>query len=1404
MYGILPCGSKACVELQGVPIFLDVLERDASLVKNMAMVNFIKYESSSVSQFGLHGFQTKPAEYTRFTFTKNLFDRKKLIDCINKYNTGKLPEERIVTAADDQAGTGYYVRVIARQYRFMTAGWNVLEKGRYAVSSMPLCDYKFVINVRDFIKLKKVRRAAIIEKIPLVGAVLDKDNTIQGSWDIETNTKNKFHAIPTKTDKDFVIFMVNTTYSWFHSARPFLKICCVDMPSQAIKGNIVVHCKTEKEVLRAHMRIFSRICPEILIAFHGSNFDWPLFLAKVEHHKLTGELRECMDAQNISPGDRANGLKYCFTKEKMKIAADGNDHEMDSVSRCLGFLDIDIRPIFMKLYPKAEGNNASSLNFYLAQNKLSSKEDMPYKRLFMVHDRAQLLNKAPRECHCGSPCECCNDVQRLIDCVKTGPGEDLVDYSTKLHPDLCAADGVTPLCCACGKRPRNFVDMGLVAYYCTVDCIRPQELMVKRNIIFDRRGLANKSSTLLYDAVYRADGMKVKNFIAGLAFRLNIACSMAASWRNKDQKEHFAGGHVFPPKRGLNNEDPTTGLDFASLYPSLMMAYNLSPDMIVTDPVYAESLRAQGYVLEPIGPLDYEIGEEKGAVANKKCTISGWTVRHCGIHKASDTHVVERYEKKVEVTGANGKLTYTSTPTPHRPVSAAPTDWVADMRANGVDPAVIDDLGPVKDAVSRMVPVYGRAKLPGERMGIFPCLVKKLFDKRVPIKRLFVYLCEAKADMVKRGASTCKVTIGGVERELTADELDFQIVIVQCEQLSIKILANTFYGVSGDYKNYVYSLLVAAGITSKGRMNIRDKVYPFVVSKGFEVGYGDTDSLYIHAPKHIFEKIKAEYDAKMEEIKARFAGAKCLDAPVDPIDVEYKTARIAAREEYWTGKVALTMKVMKNLVVDVAEFLMLDNGTLFLSMAYEEVGFPYYSCGKKKYFLVAHLKDINFHPAFEDLMIKGVESVKQGQAVLTKRAANIFMQTVLSPEFESDPLVLALDLIKRAYETKADPEDLKLSAQYKPNKDNVPVKTFVARMTNISKAYADAGDIYRAELYAPPDPGDKFEYLMVKKRQEYDPRGRMIELKKGDRMEFVRVYLASQDPTSGIERMEIDMDHYISKPICGIFARYIAYDKRFQHPTITATDDATYKIVDDYSINEASIFLKNYIISICGNQKAVNRAIGRGHQAMYRAVAAAFGDSRIKSTHNGAHKAIYDRAIEEIRGAIPTSGLGAALVSALEKKGINILQMAASYKPSSPMMIHRNMYLDRTENAAIDVLRKTTEIIAAATERRKSIFEAEALRLRNTGEPMEIAGSIVAKAELNDEEQEAIKCFDDAKMRLMAVMMCRSEICGIVEALQMYRSKISVQKKMNVSAHIAAQEDAASIAAELSFEYQFR
>ncbi|CAI2169011.1 6207_t:CDS:10, partial [Funneliformis geosporum] len=68
--------------------------------------------------------------------------------------------------------------------------------------------------------------------------------------------------------------------------------------------------------------------------------------------------------------------------------------------------------------------------------------------------------------------------------------------------------------------------------------------------------------------------MKVSNLLSASALREGILTSTISE---RMETESFPSAYVFPPIKGLENKRSVTGLDFASLYLSLIMTYNLSP-----------------------------------------------------------------------------------------------------------------------------------------------------------------------------------------------------------------------------------------------------------------------------------------------------------------------------------------------------------------------------------------------------------------------------------------------------------------------------------------------------------------------------------------------------------------------------------------------------------------------------------------------------------------------------------------------------------------------------------------------------------------------------------------------------------------------------------------------------------
>lgn len=1205
VFGVLPCGSKVCVILEGIEVNYRLRVPDdmtdssfTSLMRSQMTSSQINYKNmTTVELLPMREFHTKPVPYKHITFNTT-FDRRKCIDTVANMNSMRISAGKLAieTAFDDVGQGNFYFTKAAREYRFNTADWNRLDKYEL-VSPNPTtnCVYTLRTHVDNYKKLDAEKRALLTRPGHVLAEIINRDPTMVVSWDIETWSPVQNGVVPTPADQGFVIKMICAAYFPYHTDQSHLRVCCTMHPANVRPGmDVIIHCASEQEVLDAHSEIWGYMAPDISVATNGSNFDWPLVREKMRRYGMLVSLKSRFSSLPLQTTGRyadteENVLKWSFRPEKIKIDAT-TTATLDVVASFPGLLDTDLTPIFTKMYPRNEVRKAASLNFFLQSNGLESKEDMPYKRMFKIFERANSLKTASAVCHCGStpdtpPCPLCLECVKEIDCKPLTA--DM--YSTERLDDPTR-------CCCCTKRPRNLNDMADVAYYCVIDCIRPQQLYVKRMIVGDKRELSTISYTTLYDSFYRADGMKVANLIGAQCHKRGIAFSNVNRNVSDSDKDFYPGAWVFPPNRGLHSDGwidvidqsgnkrrvrqrPTTGLDFASLYPSLMMTYNLSPDKVAYTREKADQLAALGYTIHHIVPFEFERGEKKGASGNRKLTAEGWIVRHNGIVNANrDKLIIEAYVKS----------------------------WVAMI---GRTPAIGDD-GPIKwadgddapllppGAVATPVftPKYGREPLPGENMGIFPFVVKKIFDKRVPIKKEFLYWQGLEETMSEAGLTKTTITdAAGNVIELDYDrDVCFTMNKVDAKQKALKVLANTFYGKSGEFRASIYELLVAAGITCAGQKNIK-MVARFVESLGYVVHYGDTDSVYISCPDEVFAECDRVYEETMKVVHAQFEGVPNIPMPTPGSpEADYKAARIAARKVWWTEQVILTQKNISGLTVKVSEMLMRDNGTRSLNMAYEEVGMPSVYCGKKKYYMTPHVKEVNFYP--KKPFIRGIDIVKQGQAPITKILGESFIRESLALENERTLMEICMDRIGRFTEMSHDITLFAQSARYKPNVQNVTVKTFVARMTEMHRRFTEDGDHTMAALYEPPEPGDKFEYVVVLKEQRYTLSGTKVTLKKGDCMEYMRVYEAS---LTCAEPMRLDLAHYMSKAIVGLFARFISGDAEFQ-PTrqYDFSDKDQYTQFDKECLKAASKFLLGQNTN--GIDAAALTARGRDYQAIYK------------------------------------------------------------------------------------------------------------------------------------------------------------------------------------------------------------
>lgn len=127
-----------------------------------------------------------------------------------------------------------------------------------------------------------------------------------------------------------------------------------------------------------------------------------------------------------------------------------------------------------------------------------------------------------------------------------------------------------------------------VLRYCVYDAEACRLLWAKLNLLMQNAEVSRLSFTPLRCAFEKADGVKVRNMVAYNAFKRGFVCPMSSQscdTRIEDKQtlerfEKYPGAYVPEPKKGVSMT-PVIALDFASLYPSIIRAHNLSPENVI-------------------------------------------------------------------------------------------------------------------------------------------------------------------------------------------------------------------------------------------------------------------------------------------------------------------------------------------------------------------------------------------------------------------------------------------------------------------------------------------------------------------------------------------------------------------------------------------------------------------------------------------------------------------------------------------------------------------------------------------------------------------------------------------------------------------------------------------------------
>jgi DNA polymerase elongation subunit (family B) len=268
--------------------------------------------------------------------------------------------------------------------------------------------------------------------------------------------------------------------------------------------------------------------------------------------------------------------------------------------------------------------------------------------------------------------------------------------------------------------------------------------------------------------------------------------------------EGFEGAVVIRPLPGFY-QTPVVTLDFASLYPTTIIAYNIDYHTFVTDP----------------------------SIPDEMCHVMEWKdcIGCCHDPKVIRVKQLTEYitTEQERIKKLRDKRNKSKGPSAKSIIVDEIAKAVADLKPYTTERSDINKSKP-------KIPMceVRKYRFLKEPKGVIPTVLQNLLDARKNTRKVDMKAC---LDELKTGVTD--------ERR---KELKSLLDVLDKRQLAYKVSCNSMYGAMGVKRGYLPFMPGAMCTTYMGRVNI-EKVARIIPEKfGGELIYGDTDSNYIHFP----------------------------------------------------------------------------------------------------------------------------------------------------------------------------------------------------------------------------------------------------------------------------------------------------------------------------------------------------------------------------------------------------------------------------------------------------------------------------------------------------------------------------------------------------------------------------
>lgn len=399
------------------------------------------------------------------------------------------------------------------------------------------------------------------------------------SFDIEcTSADGSFPQAHRSGDK---IIQIGTSFSRYGSSEVYKKHIITLNTCNPIEGMEVVQCKDEREVLLAWQELIAAEDPDILTGYNIFYFD-----EKYMYDRCMLRSIDCKD--DFVRLSKISEIECQFKEAKLSSSALG-----DNILRFFktpGRVQIDLMKVVQRDH-KLNSYKLDAVAEYFIKEPIVSLDTED--GVFVIKTKNTSAVKVGNFIKIEENGESIEEKLKVLqvgeDHIRAKAEIDIeVDTKAKLYWGL-VKDDISPNDIF-RLQKGSAEDRKLIAQYCIQDCVLVSKLMSKLDIIVNNISMANVCHVPMTYLFLRGQGIKSLSLVSKECRRKNYLIPVIKKKQSTDSEEAeedvgYEGATVFEPEIGYHRI-PVVVKDYNSLYPSSIIAYNMSHETIVFDADY--------------------------------------------------------------------------------------------------------------------------------------------------------------------------------------------------------------------------------------------------------------------------------------------------------------------------------------------------------------------------------------------------------------------------------------------------------------------------------------------------------------------------------------------------------------------------------------------------------------------------------------------------------------------------------------------------------------------------------------------------------------------------------------------------------------------------------------------------